>query len=252
MERGSSRTLAIVVLTVISIALVGVGIFVAIQLQNNDVAPVDTSAFGFGEETITTFFDDVDEFFKNVECDDLLDDGLVYSLSNIDGEGDPLEGYALSTLYEQNAVGYWSKRCVYTEDGLVLDGVNFFTDFIELEMKTYGPDPIIYDSQSSKIAILNEQLIGTEIFSGSFDDVLVDYTYGTAATTDETCRIVLYHQYNEYEYMNIDLEGYNCNLPYTQRIAKLFAWATGSYIHESIILIYDEYHFDPNNVTIVQ
>ncbi len=252
MRRGTSRILSIATLIILSLVFVGGGILVTIQLQQNQ-APDETSAFGFGDEAITSFYDDIDQFFKEADCELLLNDGLVDAGSHGDGQGEPLTNFALTTLYAEPPRGNFQKICNYTEEEYDPEGINIFETFIELDLYTYGPDSYIYESQDEKKATLNAALFDTIIDEGYYADLFVDYTYGTVnSATEQTCRLAIYHQYNEFEYLTIDLNGYDCQSATTTRLVRLFGRATSSFLHESILLVYDEYQFDPNNITVVE
>lgn len=252
MNRGSSRSLAVVILTVLAVALVGVGVFVALQLQNTE-APDDASAFGFGDDAITDFFDDVSDFFNRTDCELLLNDGLIIALSKSAGT-DLEDEFFLTTLNDQTADDGLTKECNFTEEEIDLEATSYpiFESFITYEIKTYNQDSYIYESAQEKTDYVNSFLIDTITSQGQFPDKFTQYYFGTDVLDPTgSCVINIFHDYNEFEYITIGMTGYDCSDPNTQYIVMLMAEATSSYIHESITLIYEEYHFDPANITIV-
>jgi hypothetical protein len=244
MELGNSRKVTVAILGIISIGLVLGAIYIGILLQQNQ-APEDSGAFGFGSGAIKDYFDEVDGFFKTVPCRLILNDGLVNAISHVYNQ--PLLNFEINTLSDIKAEGALQTICQFTEEDIKKKYTiaTPLPSMIELEIRTYNEDSYIYNSEAEKIAFVNSFIFKSVLEQGAFPENKTKYYFGTDLSAPGMCRATIFHDTNEFEYAALTYYGYDCSLATTKYKNKVFAKAISSFVDKSINSIYGANGFNP-------
>lgn len=197
--KGLFRNLLIAGLLLLTVLLAGIAIFLAINLNQQDQAPEDTAAFGFGEEAVTTNFGPVRSAIENTPCSFFLAqadlDGRNIDINLDDANSGSLTRSGMSM----------SKSCIFETN---TDRVMIF------HIKGYADDETIAANRGALYSEINQtffQDTSTLRTGRLFQEI--DYFYGQPRSLDnntDSCLLHLFHVQNDFEYASVSFSNLNC------------------------------------------
>lgn len=200
--RGASKKILVIILGLMTVGLGGAAIYVGVNLQNQQ-APEDTSAYGFGEDAVTTNFDPVRNAIEKTPCSFYVTDRKL-SAYELD--------LNINTIATDSYGGEYDnlKVCHFQID-------NAENKAAYLTLKGYAEDAEIDDSRQQLYNRINSQYF---LNTGNLEEGRllgeVDYFLGKpqyppqGVNADNSCMLTLYHVQNDFEYAAVRLKGFNC------------------------------------------
>lgn len=198
--RGASRKILVVVLGLMTIGLGGAAIYVGLNLQNQQ-APEDTSAYGFGEDAVKENFGPVLNAIEQTPCSFYVNERKL-------GEFElyfELESSTPGSVYGSSQDYF--KICKYS---LANRGADIY-----LSLQGYPEDAEIDDNREALYTRVNNELFQNtgNLEQGRFFGT-VDYFLGRAKSYVDgepgNCLVAMYHVQNDFEYASVEFKGFNC------------------------------------------
>ncbi len=218
-----SRKIAVIVLSIMTLALLGVGVVILLQLQQ-DQSPDEADAAGFGSTAVRTNFDLVEQAFNEMDCTWYLNQEMLTNTGD----------QALDQLGREYSHGYirrlevdhdFAKNCFYffSEDPTIPNPEDF--RIIHFYVSAYEMDAVIDNSAEELYQRVNTDTIIRVVDEGQIRGETIRYFYGDS-DIEGVCQANIFHNQNDFEYASILYSQFGpCsqNIELNKRITYLIA-----------------------------
>lgn len=235
----NGRKITIAILVALTVLLIGAAVYIVIRL-NSSPNP-DESVFGFGEEAVRDFYDDVEDLFQTMSCQKMFDPLRAISISQ--GTSVKLSDDNFAPWIGGKDPTYGFPKFCAVQESITPN------KYFELTMNTYRIDSNVYESEEEKIALLVPNLINSVSDEGAFEDIRIKYFFGLFNDDPEKCGAVILDDTNEFHYILLTYTGYDCESEDTIVRNQIFSRTIGSVIYTQIQAIYDANGFDPDQAS---
>ncbi len=215
-----NRKKVIIVVLIVLTLILGVGSIVISQLLQNNQAPSNSNASGFGTAVDRQYFDDFYQAFLTRGCFALLSDSTV-------------NAYAPSGFTEVTKYKYTITNEA-PEDKNPLNctiKLNDGSKEIDLSVYTYdqnsGIDPTadaLFSRVNANISSISETLNATNMH----------YYFGTDAQDSTSCRLNLFNSKNDFEYITLVYKNFNKSCTDLKTTNDEFAFVLSTSVKELI------------------
>lgn len=192
-----SRKIAVILLSVMTLALLAVGVIILLQLQQ-DQSPEESDAAGFGSSADRSLYLPVANTFKDVGCVEYFNIGEVYS-----------SGYLpLYNLIVRSSKFSTDDLTEADEDILVKNCLYDLGDnkTIRFNVLAYNLESQIPDTRDELYANVLDSYLDSQLDSGVYE--FVRYFYGQDLNDSNQCHSIIFHFQNEFRYAKVDYEGF--------------------------------------------
>jgi len=188
-----NRRKIIIIALIISTILVGVIAVALSQIIQNNQAPSDSGASGFGEGVNREYFDEFELKFTTVGCYGILSKNIVNAYAN--------QGTTILKGYEMSVTNSDPLPKVPLTCTIKLDD----SKSIDLSVHTYDQNSAIDPSAEALFARVNANILKVE-YKG---DLKTGYFfYGTDKADPSSCRMNFFNQRNDFEYITLNAKGF--------------------------------------------
>lgn len=232
----NGRKITIAILVALTVLLIGAAVYIVIRLNNS--SNPDSSVFGFGDEAVRDFYDDVEDLFQKTSCQKLFDPLLAISISQATNVKLTTDNFTPWIGGKDPTYGF-PKFCAVQESITP-------NKYFELTMNTYRIDSNVYESEEEKIALVVPNFINSIYDEGEFADVKTKYFFGLYNDDPEKCGTIILDDTNEFHYILLTWTGYDCSSQEAITKNQIFSRTIGSFVYNQIKVIYDANGFDPD------